>query len=58
MKSPDFEYVDNGDSQAIASLERRAKENLLISERAEENGTSEQSEILILHNSFVGFLFS
>lgn len=58
MKSPDFEYVDNVDSQAIASLERKAKENLLISESAEETGTFEQSENLILHNSFMGFLFS
>ncbi|XP_042474682.1 cyclin-A1-4-like isoform X2 [Zingiber officinale] len=39
MKSP-VEYVDNGDSQAIASLERRSKENLLISEGViEEKGS-------------------
>ncbi|KAG6497681.1 cyclin-A1-4-like [Zingiber officinale] len=45
MKSPDFEYVDNGDSQAIATLERRAKENLLISERAEETGFKWKTDV-------------
>uniref|UniRef100_A0A0D9UYN7 Uncharacterized protein n=1 Tax=Leersia perrieri TaxID=77586 RepID=A0A0D9UYN7_9ORYZ len=33
MKSPDFEYIDNGDgSSVLASLQRRANENLHISE--------------------------
>ncbi|XP_066400739.1 cyclin-A1-2-like [Miscanthus floridulus] len=32
MKSPDFEYIDNGDSSMLASLQRRADEHLLISE--------------------------
>ncbi|XP_039124017.1 cyclin-A1-4-like [Dioscorea cayenensis subsp. rotundata] len=32
MKSPDFEYIDNGDSSIVASLERRATDNLRISE--------------------------
>jgi cyclin A len=33
MKSPDFEYIDNGDSSSVlGSLQRRANENLRISE--------------------------
>ncbi|XP_002454880.1 cyclin-A1-3 [Sorghum bicolor] len=32
MKSPDFEYIDNGDSSMLASLQRRADEHLRISE--------------------------
>nr|CAD1843398.1 unnamed protein product [Ananas comosus var. bracteatus] len=32
MKSPDFEYIDNGDSSMVASLERRANNNLHISD--------------------------
>ncbi|KAL5222759.1 hypothetical protein ABZP36_027472 [Zizania latifolia] len=33
MKSPDFEYIDNGDSSSVlASLQRRANENLRISD--------------------------
>ncbi|XP_062230791.1 cyclin-A1-2-like [Phragmites australis] len=32
MKSPDFEYIDNGDSSILASLHRRANEHLRISE--------------------------
>ncbi|KAJ1253777.1 hypothetical protein BS78_03G004700 [Paspalum vaginatum] len=32
MKSPDFEYIDNGDSSMLASLQRRANEHLHISE--------------------------
>ncbi|EAY73164.1 hypothetical protein OsI_01037 [Oryza sativa Indica Group] len=33
MKSPDFEYIDNGDSSSVlGSLQRRANENLHISE--------------------------
>lgn len=32
MKSPDFEYIDNGDSSLLDSLQRRANENLRISD--------------------------
>ncbi|XP_062202772.1 cyclin-A1-1-like [Phragmites australis] len=32
MKSPDFEYIDYGDSSMLASLERRGNEHLHISE--------------------------
>ncbi|KAK3164579.1 hypothetical protein QOZ80_1AG0021350 [Eleusine coracana subsp. coracana] len=32
MKSPEFEYIDNGDSVMLASLQRRANEQLCISE--------------------------
>ncbi|KAJ0989424.1 hypothetical protein J5N97_007780 [Dioscorea zingiberensis] len=32
MNSPDCEYIDNGDSSIVASLERRATDNLRISE--------------------------
>ncbi|KAJ3694516.1 hypothetical protein LUZ60_009996 [Juncus effusus] len=32
MKSPDFEYIDNADSNMVASLERRANANLRISD--------------------------
>uniref|UniRef100_A0A0E0FJ45 Cyclin C-terminal domain-containing protein n=1 Tax=Oryza nivara TaxID=4536 RepID=A0A0E0FJ45_ORYNI len=33
MKSPEFEYIDNGDSSSVlGSLQRRANENLCISE--------------------------
>ncbi|KAF8643709.1 hypothetical protein HU200_009046 [Digitaria exilis] len=32
MKSPDFEYIDNGDSSMLASLQRRANEHLRISD--------------------------
>ncbi|XP_072998464.1 cyclin-A1-4-like isoform X3 [Typha latifolia] len=39
MKSPDFEYIDNGDSSAVASLERRANENLHISDSADAPGS-------------------
>ncbi|XP_010925928.1 cyclin-A1-4 isoform X1 [Elaeis guineensis] len=40
MKSPDFDYIDNGDSSAIASLERRAINNLHISDRANAAGST------------------
>ncbi|XP_017701045.2 cyclin-A1-3 isoform X2 [Phoenix dactylifera] len=39
MRSPDFEYIDNGDSSAIASLERRAIKNLHISDHANAAGS-------------------
>uniref|UniRef100_A0ACD5VVF3 Uncharacterized protein n=1 Tax=Avena sativa TaxID=4498 RepID=A0ACD5VVF3_AVESA len=32
MKSPEFEYIDNGDSPLLDSLQRRANENLRISD--------------------------
>ncbi|XP_021311446.1 cyclin-A1-3 [Sorghum bicolor] len=32
MKSPDFEFIDNGDSSVLASLQRQANEHLRISE--------------------------
>ncbi|ONK67106.1 uncharacterized protein A4U43_C06F15770 [Asparagus officinalis] len=32
MRSPEFEYIDSGDSLAVASLERRASNNLHISD--------------------------
>ncbi|CAM0145521.1 unnamed protein product [Urochloa decumbens] len=32
MKSPDIEYIDNGDSSILASLQRRANEHLRISD--------------------------
>ncbi|XP_042429047.1 cyclin-A1-1-like isoform X3 [Zingiber officinale] len=32
IQSPEFEYIDNGDSQATTSLERQANEDLIISE--------------------------
>ncbi|KAJ6797188.1 putative cyclin-A1-1 [Iris pallida] len=38
MKSPDFEYIDNGDSSVVASLERRAISNLHISEHSDAAG--------------------
>ncbi|RWV98801.1 hypothetical protein GW17_00038332 [Ensete ventricosum] len=39
MRSPDFEYIDKGDSSVIASLERQANKNLHISEHAAEAGS-------------------
>jgi cyclin A len=38
MKSPDFEYIDNGDSSMLASLQRRADEHLRISEDTDVEG--------------------
>jgi hypothetical protein len=38
MKSPDFEYIDNGDSSMLASLQRRADEHLRISEDRDAEG--------------------
>ncbi|KAI5006175.1 hypothetical protein ZWY2020_033418 [Hordeum vulgare] len=39
MKSPDFEYIDNGDSSLLDSLQRRANENLRISDDRTVEGT-------------------
>lgn len=38
MKSPDFEYIDNGDSSVLDSLQRRANANLRISEDSDVEG--------------------
>lgn len=38
MKSPEFEYIDNVDSTAVASLERRASKSLHISENSGAEG--------------------
>ncbi|XP_077251039.1 cyclin A1;1 [Tasmannia lanceolata] len=35
LKSPDIEYIDNGDTSAVASLERKACDNLYISENGD-----------------------
>ncbi|KAL5227166.1 hypothetical protein ABZP36_015431 [Zizania latifolia] len=45
MKSPDFEYIDNGESSSVlASLQRRANENLRISEDRDVEGLLLQCE--------------
>jgi cyclin A len=38
MKSPDIEYIDNGDSSMLASLQRRANEHLRISDDRDVGG--------------------
>ena len=38
MKSPDFEFIDNGDSSVLASLQRQANEHLRISEGRDVEG--------------------
>jgi len=38
MKSPEFEYIDNADSSAVSSLERRTSNNLHISENPDTEG--------------------
>ena len=38
MKSPDFEYIDNGDSSVLASLQLWANEHLHISEDRDVEG--------------------
>ncbi|KAJ6811265.1 putative cyclin-A1-1 [Iris pallida] len=38
MKSPDFEYIDSGDSSVVASLERRATNNFHISKHSDSAG--------------------
>ncbi|XP_010915931.1 cyclin-A1-4 [Elaeis guineensis] len=45
MKSPDFEYIDNGDSSAVASLERRASDNFHISDRANAAGSTWKRDV-------------
>ncbi|KAJ8505759.1 hypothetical protein OPV22_006645 [Ensete ventricosum] len=45
MKSPDVEYIDNGDSSVIASLERRATENLHISEHVAAAGSTSKIDV-------------
>uniref|UniRef100_A0A0E0BZK4 Uncharacterized protein n=1 Tax=Oryza meridionalis TaxID=40149 RepID=A0A0E0BZK4_9ORYZ len=45
MKSPDFEYIDNGDSSSVlGSLQRRANENLHISEDRDVEDTKWKKE--------------
>ncbi|XP_003566081.1 cyclin-A1-1-like [Brachypodium distachyon] len=39
MKSPDLEYIDNGDSLVLDSLQQRANANLRISEESDVEGT-------------------
>ncbi|XP_020246640.1 cyclin-A1-1 isoform X2 [Asparagus officinalis] len=46
MKSPEFEYIDNADS-AVASLERRAINNLHISEVSDADGYTCKREIAV-----------
>ncbi|XP_009399851.2 cyclin-A1-4-like isoform X1 [Musa acuminata AAA Group] len=45
MKSPDVEYIDNGDSSVVASLERRATENLHISEHVAAAGSTSNIDV-------------
>ncbi|XP_020589936.1 cyclin-A1-4 [Phalaenopsis equestris] len=45
LKSPDFEYIDHGDSSIVASLERQATYNLHISDRVNLNGNAWNSDI-------------
>ncbi|XP_042420490.1 cyclin-A1-4-like [Zingiber officinale] len=49
IQSPEFEYIDNGDSQATTSLERQANEDLNISEHvavAESKSKSNSSMLM------------
>jgi cyclin-A len=38
MKSPEFEYIDNAESSMLASVQRRANEQLYISEEKDVKG--------------------
>ncbi|KAK8913641.1 Cyclin-A1-3 [Platanthera zijinensis] len=44
LKSPDFEYIDYGDSSVVASLERQATYNLHISDHADSRGNAWKSD--------------
>ncbi|KAH0448638.1 hypothetical protein IEQ34_022438 [Dendrobium chrysotoxum] len=45
LKSPEFEYIDHGDSSIVASLERQATYNLHISDHVDSNGNAWKSDV-------------
>jgi len=52
MKSPEFEYIDNADSSAVSSLERRTSNNLHISENPDTEGFCFSPSVQIFHILF------
>ena len=51
MKSPEFEYIDNAESAAVSSLERRTSYNLHITENPDKEGLFSPS-VQIFHILF------